>query len=96
MQGLEGHLQQLVGAFGNHVAAADEGVERLVAVGEFTTPGPLDRAAEGGPRLLVPDVRSAEDLSWEAVRDYEFGAYQKIPFWPSLARVSNRIPPSRK
>ncbi|GAA3481945.1 hypothetical protein [Streptomyces yanii] len=50
-RGLEGDLQQGVGAFRDAVNPADEGVERHVILGELAALGLLDRLAEAGPGM---------------------------------------------
>jgi hypothetical protein len=47
-QGLEGDLEQGVGAFGDTVYAPDDLVERLLVLGELAALWLLDRVAEAG------------------------------------------------
>lgn len=47
-QGLEGDLEQGVGAFGDAVGAPDDLVECLLVLGEFAALGLLDRVTKTG------------------------------------------------
>jgi hypothetical protein len=55
-QGLEGDLEQGVGAFGDTVYAPDDLVERLLVLGELAALWLLDRVAEAGAGVLVAQV----------------------------------------